>query len=1158
MSNVQIGRYELVSELGRGGMGTVYRGFDPLLDREVAVKVLPPKKLTSDMVDRFLREARAQAKLVDSANIVKIHDIGKQTDGEHDIHYIVMEFVPGKTLGDHFPEGPPQSREDLAQRLEIFEQLLVAMDYAHSKGVVHRDLKPDNVMVSKEGRAKVMDFGLAFFAGSHSLTKVNQVMGTVAYFSPEQAKAAKNLDHRADIYSLGVILYELLTGVLPFTAEHALDMMRKLLSEPPRDMRKLNPNLSPRLIEICLKCLEKEPALRYKSAGAIKEALHGLAVSPKAATPKKVSGQAEPTAPVKPTVPPTPKSVSAAPSAPSADPNRASDRESTPTVAGAIQKAYETTDDLADASSLLATAIDGVESGSHEPVKPAVASPSRSVKTLHPSLASTDWRHRVDEQSGEDSRESAEFESALDVAVAPVIGPVIHCHCGAENPPGRALCLECDEEIKPSYYIIRGEAETHYASALKSLSRGHFHEARDELLRAVDKNPEFGDAFLELGRTELSLGMFKDAHDHLDLALEFLDDRYEPLLSLADLYQQVEQPEDVVVCLQDMLADRPNETDLRCRLALLYCQLGETKKAISTYRTALKHDPNHVSTNRQLGLLLASDGRDDEAIYYLEIVCQLDPRDGYTRGVLGKLYANSGRLKQAEEVVREALEIRRDDPDLRAELGELHYKQGRFDKAAHQLQKTLTKEGGHLAASQLLGTLYAEHGDVNRAVDVLAKAAKYHPEDDLLQRKLGEVYLIQGDLDRAMDCFERVVALRPDCAEMRNKLGKVYLKKNYGDRSVREYQEAVSLHPLEPSYREDLGMALYVGGKLPEAAAELHKATKLNSKNADYFRVLGFIYDELGNAEQAVAHFRWALHLSPQDAHTQGALGRALVAQGLSNLAVDEFKKALALDPSLTLLHLALARALATAGRTQEAVQSFRQFAQGIDSPDQTQLMSRAFLEMGQGFLELGEYGQAAEVFQAGLQHPEEEAAARVGLAKVSLGRSDMKSATSHVKRALALEPHNSEVWQAWSLVAAEEGNWDEAIARMERAISNDDSREEYWIQLGRSYRKAKRFDEADEAFAKGMRRFPESQARFLWLRGRLAVRRADNSAAYEFLRRSLELAPGSWKLHEDMALACLGLQNWQLAEEHIRSAVELAPESKSAGILELLERIPS
>jgi len=252
-----------------------------------------------------------------------------------------------------------------------------------------------------------------------------------------------------------------------------------------------------------------------------------------------------------------------------------------------------------------------------------------------------------------------------------------------------------------------------------------------------------------------------------------------------------------------------------------------------------------------------------------------------------------------------------------------------------------------------------------------------------------------------------------------------------------------------------------------------------------------------------------------------------------------------------------LARALAAAGRNSEAAQSFRDFAASVGDQADSQMLSSVFVEMGQTLFDTGDTGQAAEVFQAALSHPESEAQARVGLAKISIGRSDYKAARSHLKRALEVEPRNAEVWHCWSILAAEEGDWKEAVVRMEESIKLDSEDPELWIQLGRCYRKVGRMEEADNTFKKAFERFPDQRARFLWLRGRLAIRTRDWSRAYEFLNRSFQLAPGSWRIHEDMAQACLGLQNWDLAEQNIHQAATLAPADKKNSILALLKRIP-
>ncbi|CAN0232533.1 unnamed protein product, partial [Phaeothamnion confervicola] len=264
---IQIGRYQVEKLLGQGGMGAVYLAQDPMLDRQVAIKVIHPKRSTVEAKERFLREARAVARL-DSPYIVKIFDIDIQREaGGGEIHYIVMEFVHGSTLTDRIEDKGVPGRSELAERLRIYWQLLQAVHYAHRNSVVHRDLKPDNVMITKDGRVKIMDFGLAVLDDRHSQTRDDQIMGTMAYFSPEQAKGNVGVDHRADIYALGVILFELCTGNLPFIGNNPLHMLNLVINEPPPRLMGINPNVPATLEALTLQTMRKEPRERPPDVG---------------------------------------------------------------------------------------------------------------------------------------------------------------------------------------------------------------------------------------------------------------------------------------------------------------------------------------------------------------------------------------------------------------------------------------------------------------------------------------------------------------------------------------------------------------------------------------------------------------------------------------------------------------------------------------------------------------------------------------------------------------------------------------------------------------------------------------------------------------------------------------------------------------------------
>lgn len=285
----QIGKYVLQELLGEGGMGQIYKAHHPTLERDVALKLIHLYRVSDPtVVDRFRREARVVAALR-HPGIVQVYDF--DVDAKHDIFYMVMEFVQGESLAHRLISIDAQGgRLPLAEALRLIRSITTAVTYAHNRGVIHCDLKPDNVMLNLEGQPILTDFGISKFVSGERLTNTSDILGTPHYMSPEQGTGRWKIDARSDVYSLGVMLYELTTGRLPFSGDTSMSIMFKHINDQPPSPRSVNPNIPENVEQIIQKAMAKDPAWRYPSAQEMLTALEAL-TSPQAVQ----TSDAEPT-----------------------------------------------------------------------------------------------------------------------------------------------------------------------------------------------------------------------------------------------------------------------------------------------------------------------------------------------------------------------------------------------------------------------------------------------------------------------------------------------------------------------------------------------------------------------------------------------------------------------------------------------------------------------------------------------------------------------------------------------------------------------------------------------------------------------------------------------------------------------------------------------
>ena len=265
IGNIIGSNFKIIEKLGEGGMGAVYKGVDMMTEREVAIKALKPELASQpEVAERFRSEAVTLAKL-NHPNIATLYNFFRQGDE----YYMVLEFVRGETLDSLISR---QGAMPVEQAVPLFCKVLEGIDHAHEEGIVHRDIKPANMMLTSKGALKVLDFGIARILGTARMTRAGHLIGTIEYMAPEQVKGLET-DARSDIYSLGMLLYEMLTGRVPFDIQNEFDLMSAQINQMPRPPRELNPDIPAEVEEAIMRAVAKEPEARYQTAGEFRDVL---------------------------------------------------------------------------------------------------------------------------------------------------------------------------------------------------------------------------------------------------------------------------------------------------------------------------------------------------------------------------------------------------------------------------------------------------------------------------------------------------------------------------------------------------------------------------------------------------------------------------------------------------------------------------------------------------------------------------------------------------------------------------------------------------------------------------------------------------------------------------------------------------------------------
>jgi len=738
-----LGGYRIISQIGKGGMATVFKAYQPSLDRYVAIKVLPPYYAEQD--ETFLKRFRQEAKAIASLrhpNILIVLDYGELERTT----YLVMEFVEAGTLAAQM--GRPVAPVLMAK---LVGQVAGALHYAHQEGVVHRDIKPSNILLPKPDWPLLTDFGLAKIVGGTQLTQSGTVAGTPAYMSPEQGRGEK-VDHRSDIYSLGIVLYEMATGVVPFQAETPMAVIVKHIIDPLPMPRSKTPDLSEAIERVILRALAKEPANRFQDVGQLAEALTAAVGS----LPTELASAAPPPpAHELTTLQATGSGIAAQlPAAARAD---LADKPGGTAEAARPKGPRSLWFRFGLAAGVLLLGVVGFaairaaglggDAGSPIAEEPA---DGRTVEQLvadgYASLQAGDFETAIRELEAAAEREPGNPDRYFDVARAYF----------ASGDPDAA-----SDVIQEAVNLTPGDSDVHQSAGWVYQELGLHEEAANEFRTALELDPQqhwlyatISDSYLAAGLPEQAAAVLAEGLANPEVGSNFasLESIGWGLLSLGDP-AQAEQTFNQAI---NAGADLPGPWE---GLAEAVYQQGNLADALAILADGIQYFPEHVPFYQSAGALHWELGELEQAAALFQQAIALDPANSSSYSKLAELYNEMGMVKEAEQVLLDGLNAHPEITGFYSDLASFYTGQGRYAEAA-PLYETLTQtepDYGWWYAN--LADVYSNLGDPESAFQWLGEAAARSSGDAWLNDYIGWIYVGLGDCEDALGHFEYALEL---------------------------------------------------------------------------------------------------------------------------------------------------------------------------------------------------------------------------------------------------------------------------------------------------------------------------------------------------------------------------------------------------------------
>jgi serine/threonine-protein kinase len=848
--------YAILAELGRGGMGVVYKARQTRLRRTVALKmILGGGHASGADLERFRTEAEAIARL-QHPHIVQIHEVG-----EHDgLPFFSLEFCPGGSLDKKLAGTPLPAREAAA----LVEQLARGMQAAHDKGVIHRDLKPANVLLAEDGTPKVTDFGLAKKLDERGQTQTGSVMGTPSYMAPEQAGGkSRELGPACDIYALGAILYECLTGRPPFRAATPLDTVLQVVSDEPVPPRQLQSKMPRDLETICLKCLRKEPARRYATAADLADDLHRFQAGE--AIRARPVGQLE----------------------------------------RAIKWVRRRPAVAALTVGLAATVLLLVVGGSGAAVWYANDRAGRKIEQAqrhveeqrHELQRAEDQKRRELLRQQEQKHQEERNRMAVQAAVAQ-----------AKELQAKALWRQARNLLKQQLELLGAEADVPLRHEVQA-ALGHVAVAetldriRSNKMLVIDGKVNYASAPPAFAAAFLDLGLDFKAGEESALVAR---------LAASPLRQEL------LAALDDWLIEEP-DAQLRSRLCQVTAKLtGQAWRAelagILGDKTKLQAVLTQVPADEMTPALLAGlcrqlHGRGGNGMALLESAVLRHPTDFWLLLELQNAYFHRDKKFSAQSigVLYACLAVRPESVIAWTELGLALKDKGDREGAIAAYREAVRLDPSLTVAHLCLGAALYEKGDVEGAIASLQEAIHLNPKMSATHIVLGLALEAKGDLEGAISAYREAIGLGAKDAKTYNNLGIALRAKGDVEGALAAYQEALRLAPKVAVLHHNVGRALQDMGDVEGAIVAFRNAIRLDPKYAVAHRNLGIVLAAKNDVDGAIAAYKDAIRLDAKDAVAHNGLGLALRATGDLDGAIAAYKDAIRLNPKGAAAHMNLA-----------------------------------------------------------------------------------------------------------------------------------------------------------------------------------------------------------------------------------------------------------